>query len=555
MIDTLKIDNLALIREATLECAPGLTVITGETGAGKTALLNGLKLLVGERASADMVRFASDGAVISGRFFTDALDMEGVVVRRRVSPDGRSRVSIDGQLASVTELSERMGRRVEICGQHDHQRLLNKRHHQDIIDNLDEQVIDAACTYRRAFEAYRQAQCELQTFYELRSSDEAQANQARYLLEQLDAVKPEAGEVEKLEAMLPRAEHASALAHAARESYAALMEEGAAEDLIRTALDLLHRQTNHDQSLEPLCTQLTEALETVADVGSELRVYQENLWFDEDELDRLSARYDALSQLYKRFGPTHDHLMKEQERATEILDALDASPEQETQLIAKVDDAKRILVQAACDLHRARVSAARTLCAQVNEALNDLDMASAEISVAVDELSFEKYQATSPDVVELLYRPSSHMGFSPLTRIASGGEISRVMLAIKAVLGAVDSTDTLIFDEVDAGVGGHAARQVARMIARLATTHQVICVTHLPQIAVMGQRHYVMDKETDQSGAVTSFITEVAGEDRIDELARMLSGEVTESAQEHARALLVESACYRSAMPGGDGGA
>lgn len=372
------------------------------------------------------------------------------------------------------------------------------------------------------------------------------------MLSQIDEVNPQEGEVAELEALLPRVEHASALLHATRESYHALGDDDAAADQIRSALNLLQRQVEHDATLEPWVTQLTDALEITVDVAAELRAYQDDLNFDEDEFDQMNERLAALHQLYKQFGPTHKAVMDARSQAAAVLDALDASPEREAALCVEVEQAQTALVDAASQLHRARVHASRDLCVQVNEALRDLDMPQSEICIQVDELNFDAYTSQSPDRLELMYRPSAHVGYAPLTRIASGGEISRVMLAIKAVLGSNDGTDTLIFDEVDAGVGGHAARQVARMIARLATTHQVICVTHLPQIAVMGQVHYVMNKMDDDQEHLISCITRVTDDERIDELARMLSGEVTQSARSHAQTLFDEAHGYRQAMPGGD---
>ena len=541
MIDEIRVENVALIAEASLTPGRGLTVLTGETGAGKTALLSALKLLMGERAEASQVREGEEALTVEGRVYEGPDDVEGLAVRRRVSADGRSRVSINGHVASVRELSERVGATIDLCGQHEHQRLLNAAHHVEMIDRwAAESVGPALEAYREKLAAARAAAEELARVQEAARTTGARLEEARFTLERINEVDPQPGELEELEETLPRAEHAEALVSCAYTAHEALSAEGGALDGLNAAIAELARLRAVDAKLGDFADNLAEAAIIMEDAATELRSYQESVDFDPAGLAQMQERLSALRGLVRSFGPRMEDVFAARDAAQELLSVVDDAAEHEKRAQAALDEAEDRLAAAAKALDRARNAAAPAFCRAVSRQMARLEMGSAELVWSAKPLPRAKWTAAGPSACELLYRSGSGLTPRPLRKIASGGELSRVMLAVKVVLGEADAADTLVFDEVDAGVGGATARSLAAVLADLARTHQVIVVTHLAQVAVAASTHYVVRRSKDER-PVTE-LSEVAGEERVAEIARMLSGDQGEASLEHARALLNEAA-------------
>lgn len=538
MIDELQVRDVALIRDAVIEPASGMTVITGETGAGKTALLSALKLLVGERADASMVREGSDALVVEGRIFGPD-DPDGHVVRRRVSADGRGRVSLDGHMASVRELAEGPGATVDLCGQHEHQRLLSPAAHTELLDAFCGDGADRALAeYRAALAAARKAASELERVRDMGRAGAERLEEARFVLARIDEANPRAGELEELEATLPKAEHAEALIMAAEKGREAVCDDGGARDLLGEAVSALRAASAYDPDLAERADALQSALLDVEDVGEGLRDYRDSIDFDPASLDRMQSRMAQLQGLMRTYGPRMADVLDRRDRARELVEAAGDEGERERACAEELERAEAALAVAADRLDKVRMTGATGLAARVTEQMGRLEMGTAEVEVSVERLPREQWTSMGPSHVELLYRPAAGMAARPLRRIASGGETSRVMLACKVVLGEADKVDTLVFDEVDAGVGGATARALAQVLSDLSHTHQVIVVTHLAQVAVMGERHYVVRKTGADVPETT--ISEVVGQDRVVEVARLLSGDADEASLEHARALLAE---------------
>lgn len=539
MIDEIQVENVALIAQATLVPGRGLTVLTGETGAGKTALLSALKLLMGERAEAGQVREGEDHLCVEGRVYEGPDDAEGIAVRRRVGADGRSRVSINGHVASVRELTERVGATIDLCGQHEHQRLLAAANHVAMIDSwAAEKVGPALETYREKLAAARAAARELERVLEAARTKGAKVEEARFALERIGEVDPQPGEVEELEETLPRAEHAEALVSCAYSAHEALSAEGGALDGVNSAIAELARMRTVDAKLGEFADNLAEAAIVMEDAAADLRSYQEAVDFDPAELAQMQERLSALRGLMRSFGPRMEDVFAARDAASELLSVVDDASEREKLARAAVDAAEAELAKAAKALDRARNNAAPAFCRAVSRQMARLEMGSAELVWSAKPLPREKWTVEGPSACELLYRSGSGLTPRPLKKIASGGELSRVMLAVKVVLGEADAADTLVFDEVDAGVGGATARSLAAVLADLARTHQVIVVTHLAQVAVAAATHYVVTRSKDERPV--TVLSEVTGDERVAEVARMLSGEQSEASLEHARMLLAE---------------
>lgn len=541
MIDEIHVENVALIHEADLVPGTGLTVLTGETGAGKTALLSALKLLMGERADSSAVREGSEGALVEGRLFAGAHDEQGFVAQRRVGPDGRSRARVDGAMASVRELSERVSPLIDLCGQHEHQRLLDASSHVDMVDAWAGAGVAAALeAYRTALAAAQEAARDLARVEEASRTQGSRLEEARFAYERICDVDPKPGEYEELEERLPRFEHAEALAGCAHEAAEALSGEGGSLDALNAAISELSRMGRVDAKLAEFADELTGAAITLEDAAAELRRYRDSVDFDPAELAQAQERFSAFKGLLRQWGPRMEDVFARRDEAAELLSLVDDADARVRRAREARDAAEDALARAARDLTKRRNTAAPRFCREVGKQMARLEMGRAELVWDSRELPRERWTAQGPCTCELLYRSGAGLTPRPLRRIASGGELSRVMLAAKVVLGESDAVDTLVFDEVDAGVGGATARSLAQVLADLARTHQVIVVTHLAQVAVQGSVHYVVRRSDDGDMPETRLVR-VEGSDRVTEIARLLSGDASDESLAHARQLLSEA--------------
>ena len=539
MIDELHVRNVALIRDASIEPAAGLTVLTGETGAGKTALLSSIKLLVGERADAGMVREGASALEVEGRLFLPGDDEDGTVVRRRVGADGRGRVDVDGHMASVRELAQRVGATVDLCGQHEHQRLLSVQTHVDMLDSwAGAPAGDALGAYREALAAAEAAASELERVREMGRATGERLDEAAFVLRRIDEVDPREGELEELEARLPRAEHGEALMEAASGARELLSGDGGACDSLGDAVRALSDAARFDPALGSWAKALESSLIDVEDVASELRDYADGLDFDPEELERLQGRLARLEGLRRAYGPSMADVLRRRDEAREVVEAASDGGELERRAAEELRRREAALAEAADALDAVRAEAAPRLARAVSEQMAFLEMGSAELVVSQERLPRAEWTRSGASRVEFLYRPGAGLTARPLRKIASGGEVSRVMLACKVVLGEADDCETLVFDEVDAGVGGATAVALASVLARLAATHQVIVVTHLAQVAVAAERHYLVRKSEGESGVPETSLVEISGEDRVAEVSRMLSGDTGEASRDLAREML-----------------
>lgn len=580
MIDEIQVENLALIRSASLVPARGLTVLTGETGAGKTALLSALKLLMGERADKSAVREGADALTVSGRFFGlrghggfpedasegvsegapesasdagasgfgtedvragDDLDAaaDELVAIRRVTADGRSRVTLDGRMASVGELARAVAPAIDLCGQHEHQRLMKPAEHLRMLDAWAGADVAAALgAYQEAFAQAKDAAAELDRVRAAGEASTARLDEARFTLRQIDAVDPQEGEYDELSAELARSEHAETLATAADAAHAALSGDGGALDALGSAISALEGAARFDESLGAHADSLREAGYILEDVAREARDYRDDVEFDPELLAEKQERMAAMQGLMRAYGPRMEDVLARRAEAAELVSLVDDAAEREAAAQRAVDEAEARLAEAARTLAAARGQAAPRFSEAVTAQMARLEMGGAELVCSLEDLPREAWTRAGSQSVEFLFRPGAGMQARPLARIASGGEISRVMLAVKVVLGQVDDVDTLVFDEVDAGVGGSTANALADVLADLAETHQVIVVTHLAQVAVRGRAHYVVRKTEGADGMPETDLRKLADDERPAEIARMLSGDATETSLAHAREML-----------------
>ena len=553
MIDEIQVENLALIREAALVPARGLTVLTGETGAGKTALLSALKLLMGARADKDAVRDGEEALVVSGRFYGVALDgledadaeadLRELVATRRVTADGRSRVSLDGRMASVGELARAVAPAIDLCGQHEHQQLMKTSQHVRMLDAwAGGAVAEARAAYEEAFTAAGAAAAELARVREAVEASSARLDEARFVLQRIDAVDPREGEYDELLEELGRVEHAEALAVAASAAHEALAGEEGAIDALGGAVSALDSAARYDAKLGEFADALREAGYVLEDMARETRDYREGVEFDPEALAQQQERMASLQGLLRTYGPRMEDVLARRAEAADLVSLVDDAAERERAARQGLDRAEAALAQAAAALAEARAEAAPRFAAAGCAQMGRLEMGGAELVCDLAPLEREQWTKAGSQAVEFLFRPGAGMQARPLARIASGGEVSRVMLAVKVVLGEADEVDTLVFDEVDAGVGGSTAVALADVLADLARTHQVIVVTHLAQVAVRGEVHYVVRKTAGERAMPETDLRRLPDGERPAEIARMLSGDATETSLAHAREMLERAA-------------
>jgi DNA repair protein RecN (Recombination protein N) len=537
VLEEVHVSNFALIDEAWIEFGSGMTVLTGETGAGKTALVGALKLLLGERADSGMVRSGASEAMVEGRFRVDGVE---VVARRRLTADGRSRCTLDGSMATVGELARVLGPLVDLHGQHEHQALLTPGRHAAYLDRyIGDEAADALAQYRAARETYVAAEADLGRLTSELADAERRADYLRFVLEEISAIDPTPGEDELLEDRLPALMHSEKLADAARQAHTLARGDGGAVDAIASASSILQRVEGLDPALDTLAARLAGASAELEDVGAEMRTYADRLEHDPGALDEVQSRLAALSGLKKKHGPSLQLVFEARDDAAARLAAVETGDAEIARARDRLAAAHSGLVAQAGRLVAVRHERADGFTEALSSAIEGLNMAGARFEVGFEELDFDAWGPDGPERVEFLFAPAEGEAARPLAKIASGGEISRVMLALKTALGRADDVPVLVFDEVDAGIGGATGLAVGARLAGLAEDHQVLVVTHLPQVAAYAAHHLVVHKGVADGRTVTA-VEPVEGERRVAEIARMLSGSDTDASLAHADELLAQ---------------
>ncbi|MFF2190746.1 DNA repair protein RecN [Streptomyces sp. NPDC058155] len=566
----MRIRSLGVIDDAVVELSPGFTAVTGETGAGKTMVVTSLGLLLGGRADAALVRIGAKAAVVEGRLTMPAdapaalraaeagaeLDDGALLVSRTVSAEGRSRAHIGGRSVPVGVLAELADDLVAVHGQTDQQGLLRPARQRQALDRYAGDAV--AAPLAKYTDAYRRLRTVATELAELTTRARERAQEAdllRFGLNEIAAVEPLPGEDTELAAEAERLGHAEALASAASVAHAALVgrpedpaEGGDATTLVGGAGRALEAVRSHDPALAALADRMGEIAILLADVAGELAGYADNLDSDPLRLAAVEERRAALTGLTRKYGEDITGVLAWAQENVERLTELEGDDDRIGELTAEHATLLGELSALAQALTDARTEAAARFAEAVTAELASLAMPHARVSFAVSQTEDPDgvevdgrpvaYGSSGADEVELLLAPHPGAQPRPIAKGASGGELSRVMLAVEVVFAGSDPVPTYLFDEVDAGVGGKAAVEVGRRLAKLAKSAQVVVVTHLPQVAAFADRQLLVEKRHD--GSVTrSGVTVLEGEDRVRELSRMLAGqEDSETARAHAEELL-----------------
>ncbi|MCQ4628156.1 DNA repair protein RecN [Corynebacterium sp. CCUG 65737] len=570
MLLDLTIDNLGVIPHSHVEFAPGLTVLTGETGAGKTMVVTGLRLLTGGRADASKVRTGADHASVQGSFSTEGLvdgashavatlaedagaepDENGdYLAARSVKATGRSRAHLGGRTVPAATLADFTAHVLTIHGQNDQLRLLSPAEQLSALDSFDPAIAPLREAYGESFSAWRAAVKDLKERTEKRRELAQEVDRLEFAIGEIDEVDPQEGEDAELVETINRLQDVDALREAAEEAVVAIDGaeaaggfggsadgDASASSLVGAAGAALTGAS--DGQLRELGNQLGDVAAILSDVSGELNAYLSNLPSDPEELDRLLQRQQELKALTRKYAPDAAGIIAWRAKAAKRLESIDTSAEAIEELKKAVASHEKSMTAAASKLTAARKKAAKAFEKAVTGELRGLAMPKARIVVAVDSAKDpQDFTRDGADVVELRLAPNDALEPQPLASSASGGELSRVMLALEVILSERRSGATLVFDEVDAGVGGRAAVEIGRRLARLAMNNQVIVVTHLPQVAAYADSHLHVSKNVGDE-SVTSGVQLLGDDDRVDELARMLAGmDDSATGRAHAAELL-----------------
>jgi DNA repair protein RecN (Recombination protein N) len=559
----LHIAGLGVIDDVDLRFDPGLNVLTGETGAGKTMITVGLALVLGRRAASTLVREGARAAVVGARFDGpfppsarawlepsgalepdpgDDPDDEGLVLTRALGRAGRGSVRIAGQMATVGALAELAPELVEIHGQHDAQRLLEPGAQAAFLDRFAGPAhLGTVRTYRERVAEAAALRTRLEALGELARDREREIDLLAYQVHEIDAAAPRPGELDEVEAAETRLAHAERLQERSAAAIAALADDGGASDDLRAAQAALDEAAGLDAEAGEPARRIGSLVAEAAELAHDVRVYAEGLALDPGALDGLRARIALLRDLRRKYGDDEAAVLAYRDDAAARLARLRGADDERAELEGRLGGLREEVRSLGAAVTAGRAEAGPRLAAAIAAELDDLAMPGAEVAVAFEPAPAES--RSGPERVEILLAPAPGQRPLPIGAGASGGELSRVMLACRSVLADLDEVPTLVFDEIDAGIGGEAGVAVGRRLARIAATRQVLVVTHLPQIAAFADRHFSVTKREG-----TASVSVLDPDARVAELSRMLAG-LPESANAagHAQELLAEARSVRGA--------
>ncbi len=549
MLESLHVKNLALIDEQEVSFCRGMNILTGETGAGKSVIIGSINLALGAKADKELIRTGADYALVELIFSLNEqqylqvkeMDLpveEGnmLILQRKIMP-GKSICRVCGESVSAAQLKKLSGCLLDMYGQHEHQSLLKPSAYKKMLDDyIGERAVRIKGQLRDKIAEYRRIKEELE---EQSLDQEQRARQMRLLefevgeIEAAALIPLEDEQVEKKYQRLVNSKKIKEIVYTVH-GLTGYEEEGSAGAVVGHALRELKSLNGTDEEAVPLIEQLTDIDDLLNDFNRSMADYRDSLEFDEEEFAVLEERLNVLNHLKSKYGGTIEDILKSQEEKQKALDRLNNFDEYMEQLIKQEKQQKDEILGLCAELSGLRIQAAEPLSQKLKDAMIDLNFLDVEFSISVTPEE-ERFASDGYDQVEFLISTNPGEAVRPLWQVASGGELSRIMLAFKSVFADRDETDTLIFDEIDAGISGKTAWKVAEKLGSLSQNHQIICITHLAQIASMADEHFLIEKNVKDERTATS-IRELSSEESLNELARLLgSGEMTKAVLENAK--------------------
>ncbi|HMS33259.1 MAG TPA: DNA repair protein RecN [Ignavibacteria bacterium] len=568
MIESLYIRNYLIIKEAEISLNKGLNILTGETGAGKSIILDALSLILGERADYSKIKKDEDKLIVEGHFnfkenkeinklLSDILpdedvNQESIILRRELLKKGVSRNFINDSPVNISDMKKFGDIIIDIHSQNEHQSLLNRETHIEILDNysMDE---DSFKNYRFEFNKLRDIIKEHNDLALKKDDLISRKNIIDFELKELNNINISSGEDSDLENELNRLENTEEISMGVETALNALYEEDInAGNLLKTAIKDLKKIAAYDTYLEKIIADLESSYILIKESTDSLNSYRDRLNFDNERIEQVRNRLSDINHLKKKYGMSTDELILKSESLQKELLFADNFDYELEKLLNKINEQKAVVLKSVLKISDIRKKGSKELEKQINLVLKEVGLEGAEFNVKLNSIAGEKEDIHSVksgkdfikpgikgmDNIEFVIKINKGTDFTPLHKSASGGEISRIMLAIKAVISEKDKIGILVFDEIDAGISGRIAQKVGKVLKTLSKTHQIICITHLPQIAAMSDRHFHVSKKEDKKETLAA-IRDLNEEEKLLEVAKLISGEkVTEAAKKSALELI-----------------
>lgn len=559
MLANLHVKNLALIEEADINFKDGLNILTGETGAGKSIILGSVNLALGGKAVSDLIRSGADYALTElsfdieseavkeklTAFGVEELEEGQLIISRKITPT-RSQIKVNGQTYTLGQVREMASWLIDIHGQHDNQLLLNESHHIDILDAYaKESLAEVKAALKEVYAAYVKQKQELQAL----DTDEESRNREISFIEfevyEIESAQLSEGEDTQLEADYQKMLHAQKIMEEMAVVEQNLVSgQDNVSDKLGQAVRALNSAAVYDDRLSGLCATLADMESLLSDAARMTADYVEDAAFDAETFQQVQQRLDFINSLKMKYGQTTAEILAYAESRKERLEQLQSHDELIAKLKRELAEKEKRLSGLSAQLSDLRKAAAQKLCAQIRTALQDLNFADVRFEAVFEQTGH--FSANGTDNMYFVIAANPGEALKPLSKVASGGELSRIMLAIRTVTANQDDIGTLIFDEIDAGISGRTAQRVAEKLCTLSQKRQVICITHLPQIAAMADVHFMIEKAVQDNKTVTS-IYRLSDTQCVEELARLLGGStITEAVRANAQELCHQAAAYKN---------
>lgn len=540
MISTIQIKNIGIIDNLSINLENGFNVLTGETGAGKTLIIDSLGIICGNRFSKEMIRKGEEYSYVEASIYMpeNPTSIDGnIIVSREIYTNGRNSCKINGRLVTVSELKEFMKQIIDIHGQNDNQTIMDKTSHIGYLDSfIGEKILNIKKEYRELFKRYNEIKLELKNNYGDDKEKQRKLDLLRYQLKEIENVNLKVGEDEKLEEQRKIIMNSEKIVENLEIADSTLSEQ--AIDGINSAIRALEKIENIDETYSSKLSELKNIYYDIQELNRDISQMKEDVYFNEEERNELEERLDLIYSLKRKYGNSIEEILKYEEQIENKIYEIENLDEINNKLKQELSKIEEKMSTLANKMNQIRNECAKELSNKINKELSDLEMPNAKFNVKIDFNTENEFNKNGLDIVEFMIATNIGEEEKSLIKIASGGEMSRIMLGIKSVLADVDKVPVLIFDEIDTGISGKAAKAVSIKMKNIARKHQILCVTHLATIAAKGDYNYYISKEVENDKTRTK-IERLNEEETIKEIARIASGDVNEVSIEHAKQLRI----------------
>ena len=537
MISTLHIKNIGIIDDLNIDLNKGLNVLTGETGAGKTLIIDSLKIISGGRFSKDMIRRGMSNSYVELCMYvpeSEKAEDGNIIVSREITSSGKNMCKINGRMVTVNELKEFMKDFIEIHGQNDNQNLLDNKKHLNYLDSYSGEIITSLKeSYKNYYNEYKDIVKKLKENFGDEKEKQRRIDLLHYQIKEIEEADLKINEEEELENQRKIIMNSEKIAENLETANNLIEENGI--DNISLAIRALEKIESLDSKYEKVTNDLKNVYYELQEVSRDISLYKDDTDFDEEERNIVEERLDLIHQLKRKYGNTIEEILQYKDEIQKELDKIENLEEYNIKLRKKKDELEKELNSLAKKIHEIRIASSKKLMYDIDEELKDLEMKNAKINIKVDYVENEFFK-DGKDIVKFYIITNVGEEEKELAKIASGGEMSRIMLAIKKVLAEFDNTPVLVFDEIDTGISGNAANSVAKKLKSIANKHQVLCISHLPNIAAIADYNYFISKNVLENRTCTQ-IKLLQESEVLEEIARISSGEVNDITLEYAKRL------------------